>query len=347
MSSNQSIRVGVVGAGANTKLHHIPKLQAQAGVEVVSVANRTRASAERVAREFQIPTVYDHWEELVAASDTNAIVIGTWPYLHCPVTVAALAAGKHVLCEARMASDAAEARRMWRTAHAHPQLVAQVVPSPMTLGVDGTIQRLLAEGLVGQVLAVEVRAGGTFLDRESPRHWRQDAQLSGINIMSLGIWYEALLRWVGGATRVMAMGKIFVRQRRDAAGHPAEIRVPEHLDVIADLDGGGQLHLLISSVAALAGPPEGYIFGSDGTLRLVEGRLFGGRRGETALQEIPIPPAAAGGWRVEEEFVNAIRGKEPVKLTTFADGVVYMEFTEAVARSLATGAAVSLPLQDV
>jgi hypothetical protein len=62
------------------------------------------------------------------------------------------------------------------------------------------------------------------------------------------------------------------------------------------------------------------------------------------LQEIPIVPEKAGSWRVEEEFINAIRGKEEIKLTTFADGVKYMEFTEAVARSAALGKAINLPL---
>jgi predicted dehydrogenase len=57
-----------------------------------------------------------------------------------------------------------------------------------------------------------------------------------------------------------------------------------------------------------------------------------------------VPPDKQGTWRVEEEFVNAIRGKEKVVLTSFEDGVRYMEFTEAVTRSAQTGQAVSLPL---
>jgi predicted dehydrogenase len=54
-----TIRVGVVGAGGNTRLHHIPKLKKIDGVEVVSVANRSRASSERVAKEFGIPRVHE------------------------------------------------------------------------------------------------------------------------------------------------------------------------------------------------------------------------------------------------------------------------------------------------
>ena len=49
-----------------------------------------------------------------------------------------------------------------------------------------------------------------------------------------------------------------------------------------------------------------------------------------------------GGWRVEEEFINAIRGTEQIKLTDFATGVRYMEFTEAVAKSAASGSPVAL-----
>ena len=106
-----AIRIGIVGAGANTRLHHIPGFQALPNVEVVSVCNRTRESGERVAEEFGIPEVYDDWEELVEAEDTDAICIGTWPYLHCPVTLAALDEGKHVLTEARMAMNSGRSPR--------------------------------------------------------------------------------------------------------------------------------------------------------------------------------------------------------------------------------------------
>jgi predicted dehydrogenase len=70
----------------------------------------------------------------------------------------------------------------------------------------------------------------------------------------------------------------------------------------------------------------------------------GGRRGDKQLQNLRVPPDKQGTWRVEEEFVNAIRGKEKVVLTNFEDGIRYMEFTEAVTRSAQTGQAVSLPL---
>ena len=342
--SSEPIRVGIIGAGANTRDRHIPGLQAIEGVEIVSVCNRSAESSARAAQQFGIPTTYAHWNELVEAPDTNAIVIGTWPYLHCQATLAALAAGKHVLCEARMAMNATEAWEMYDAAQANPHLVVQIVPSPMTLRVDATLKRLLAEGYLGDLLAIELRVGGDFLDTAAPLHWRQDFDLSGFNIMSMGIWYEAVLRWVGEATRVQAMGKIFTRMRTDESGTLRTVRVPEHVDVVADMACGAQLHMQVSSVTGLAGAPEAILFGSDGTLRFADNKLYGGKRGDADLQEIPIPAEEAGGWRVEEEFVNAIRGLEKVTHTTPLSGVKYMEFTEAVTRSMQTGQAISLPL---
>jgi predicted dehydrogenase len=315
-------------------------------VVLVAVGIRSRESGERVAKEFGIARVYADWRELVRAADVDAVCIGTWPYMHCEITLAALAAGKHVLCEARMAMDAAEGRRMLEAARRAPSLVAQLVPSPPTLEVDGTLTKLLAEGYVGEVLAVELSStqNARFVDREEPLHWRHDVALSGHNVMNMGIWYEAMVRWLSPARRVMAMGKIAVPQRRDEAGALRDVKIPDHLEILATLRDGAMARLRFSSVAALGPPSEVWIFGSDGTLRLdAEGkRLFGARRGDKALAEITIPAERRVGWRVEEEFVNAIRGREKVSRTTFEDGVRYMEFTDAVAQSLALGRAVEV-----
>ena len=319
-------------------------LQAIDDVQIVSVCNRSRDSSQRVAKQFDIPTVYDNWAELIQAPDTDAIVIGTWPYLHCPATMAALEVGKHVMCEARMAASAAEARLMRDAARAKPNLVTQVVPSPMTLGVDATIKRLLADGYLGDILAIEIRAGGQFLDPDAPLHWRDDFDLSGFNIMSLGIWYEALMRWVGPATRVSAMGKTFVKMRKDEHGLMRAVRIPEHLDVIAEMACGAQAHMQFSQVTGLAGEPEAFLFGSAGTLRFSGAELHGGQKGQTQLEQIAIPQHQRGGWQVEAEFIGAIRGRQTIALTNFEDGLKYMEFTEAVSRSMAKGKTIALPL---
>ena len=315
------------------------------GVELVSVCNRTRESSRRVADAFGIPTVYESWEALVAADDTDAIVIGTWPYLHKPATVAALEAGKHVMCEARMAMNLAEAREMLAAARARPERVAQVVPAPFTLHVDRTIRRLVAEGYLGRLLAVNVRANGAgFLDTDGPLTWRRDRALSGRNIMALGIWYETLMRWVGPAARVLAAGKVFVEKRPDPeSGEPRRVDIPEHLDLIAALEAGAQAHFQFSSVTGLAPDGGATLHGSEGTLRFAGGALSGGRRGDDALGPIDVPAEEADEWRVEEEFIGAIRGGEPIRLTDFETGVRYMAFTEAVNLSLVEGRAIEVP----
>ncbi len=265
--------------------------------------------------------------------------------MHCRVTLAALEAGKHVLTEARMAMNAGEAHIMRDAARAKPHLIVQVVPSPSTLRIDATVKRLLAEGYLGDLLAIDVRGvNSAFLDRNAPLRWRDDADVSGVNSMNIGIWYEAIMRWAGEAAKVMAMGKTFVTMRKDGDGLLQAVRIPEHLDVIAEMACGAQAHFQCSQVSGFGGPPTAMLYGSEGTLRFSQNTLYGGQRNDAELKEIVIPPEQEGRWRVEEEFINAIRGQEVVALTTFDDGVKYMEFTEAVARSITTGKAVSLPL---
>ncbi len=346
--AGETLRVGVVGAGANTRLHHIPKLQKIDGVEVVSVANRSRESGQRVANEFGIPTVYDNWKQLVEAPDTNAIMIGTWPYLHCPITLAALAAGQHVLTEARMATNAAEAHRMLNASREHPELTCMIVPSPFTLNVDAAIEQRVREGYLGDVVSIDVRgAMPGFVEVDGKLVWRQNRDLSGNNILNMGIWYEAIMRWVGEATSVMARTKVVVRQRLDLdTGEARQTTIPDHVEIVAEMAIGALAHLSFSAVTGLSRTPEVWLFGTEGTLKYEQATrvLSGGRRGEKELSPIEVPAEQQGGWRVEEEFVAAVRGEEPVRLTTFEDGVRYMEFTEAVTRSAITGKAVPLPL---
>jgi predicted dehydrogenase len=340
------IRVGFVGAGKNTRLHHLPKLKAQAGVELTAVANRSKESGQRVAKEFGIGRVHGDWREVVNSPDVDAVCIGTWPYMHCEITEAALAAGKHVLCEARMAMDAAEGRRMLAAARKAPNRVAQLVPAPHTLEVDRTLTTLVSDGYLGEVLAVDIHANQQprFVDPTEPLHWRQDVTLSGHNIMNMGIWYEAMMRWLGPARRVTALGKVAVPRRKDEGGAWHDVKVPDHVEILANLARGAVARLRFSAISAFGPGNEAWLFGSDGTLRLDADakKVWGAQRGDKALVEVPIPAEHRIGWRVEEEFVNAIRGREKIARTTFEDGVCYMEFTDSVTRSMEEGRAVDV-----
>jgi predicted dehydrogenase len=140
---------------------------------------------------------------------------------------------------------------------------------------------------------------------------------------------------------VLASARTFVPRRTDpSSGRTVDVRVPDHVDVIADTEGGVSLRMQTSAVTGLApSPREAWLFGSEGTLRVDADtrRLFAARRGDAELGEIVVPAEERVGWRVEREFIGASRGEEPVCRTTFADGVRYMEFTEAVAVSARTG----------
>lgn len=349
-----TIRVGLIGAGANTRLHHAPKLQAQEGVEVVGVVNRSRASSQRFADEFEIPRVYDNWLDVLEDDEIDAVCIGTWPYMHATLTMAALEAEKHVLVEARMAMDSGEARAMLAASQEAPHLVAQIVPAPHTLTVDRHIIDLVSEGYIGELVALDARVGaGAFPDWDAPLHWRHDRDLSGNNIMMMGIWYEAISRWIGPAATVSATGQTVVGRHADADGRRRATSIPDHLDITCRLQGGGQMHLQFSTVAGFGPTADVWLHGTEGTLHLISDpaaastgnlALYGGGRGDAQLSAIEIPAEKIGGWRVEEEFINAIRGLETVTHTSFTDGVKYMEFTDAVTASMQTGQSIPLPL---
>src|SRR5262245_28440153 len=268
--TTDKIRVGVIGAGNNTRRHHIPKLKAQPAVELVAVANRTVGSGGQVAREFGIARVHGDWKEIVGATDIDAVCIGTWPYTHCEMTLAALAAGKHVLCEARMAMNAAEGRRMLDASRRALHLVAQLVPAPHTLEVDSTLTRLVSDGSIGEVLAVEIQAvqQPRFPEPAEPLHWRQDVRLSGNNVMNMGIWYEAMMRWLGSARRVLSLGKVAVARRKDEHGAMQDVKVPDHIEILANLSRGAVARLRFSAITTFGPGNEAWIYGSDGTIRL-------------------------------------------------------------------------------
>ena len=185
-------------------------------MRVVGVCNRHRESATRVAREFDIPKVYGNWEDLVADPDVDAVVIGAWPYLHCPVTLAAFDAGKHVLTQARMAMNAREAQRMHDRALESPRLTAMIVPSPYGLAGDAYMRSLIASGFLGKLREVHVHSlNDQLADPETPMGWRQMTRYSGFNMLTLGIVYETVLRWVAPANRVMAYASKIIPQRFD------------------------------------------------------------------------------------------------------------------------------------
>jgi predicted dehydrogenase len=355
--AHSPLRIGLIGAGGNTRARHIPGLRALPDVAIVAVCNRRPESTAAAAREFGIPRTRAHWEEVVADADIDAVVIGTWPYLHYPITLAALAAGKHVLTEARLSLNAAEAHAMLAAARKHPHLVTQVVPSPFGLKGHDVMAELIRSGYLGELREVHVFSlSAALADPAAPLSWRQDPALSGFNMLTLGIVHETLLRWVPRPVRVLAQAHAFWPSRIDPeSGVRRPVGTPDSVQVLTVLENGARVTYHFSGVTPFGQGMGIHLYGTEGVLHydLQTDRIRGAsvRHGVKAgkaeeLAEIPILPEKARGWRVEEEFVEAIRTGAPVRFTDFETGVAYMEFTEAVARSAREEEAVDLPLAD-
>ena len=360
--SQTPIRIGIIGAGGIVKTRHLPGLAKVEDCQVVAVHNRRRANAEAVAKEWKIPNVVDSAEAVYGRNDVNAVIIGTTPYLHRELTLKSLEAGKHVFCQARMARNLAEARDMLAAARAHPKLVTMICPAPHIDAGDRFVRQILQRGELGDLRLVRFQhMSEANLSADAPYHWRMDREISGHNVLTLGMFTEILQRWIGRARTVSATGAVFTRQRKDPeTGQMCEVKVPESVTIAGQLANGAQYQWIFTGVTAFAPGDAIELYGTKGVLRydvpthkISMGKVDPGKRvrpgqpgqpGEKAqLEPVEIPADLRGTWTVEADFARAIREGGPV-YPNFDDGVAYMEFVEAVARSIAEERVIHLPL---
>jgi predicted dehydrogenase len=312
-------------------------------VEVRLIWSRDQNKARELAAEFGIPRISSRWQDIVASPELDAVVVATPPVLHLPVTVAALEAGKHVLCQARIARNLSEAREMLRAAQASRLVTALYPPRPGLKG-DRVMRRLLhKERFVGDIREARVTAM-TLAKKGEGYDWKTDPDVVGVNAMTLGLWVEVLNRWVGPATRVVAIGKTHHRRRGTLEGEWAEAAVPDSLVVAAELECGATASYHLSTRAAFGPGNSIEIYGSRGTLnyQLSTDEIRGASTGSENLEPITIPTAEERLHSTDAEFIQAIREGTQVS-PDFAEGVRYMAFCEAVAISLKTGTAVPVP----
>ena len=331
--------IGLIGAGGNQRLRHVPGFREIEGVEIVNVVNRSRRSSERAAAEFGIPAASESVEQLLGDPAVDAVCIGTWPYKHLEYARAALDAGKHVLCEARMACNAGEAEQMLAAKNAHSDLVAQLVPAPFDFRLGKTIKRICAEGGLGDILEVHLALmNGSGLDPDAPLHWRHRRDYSGNNIMQLGIFNETIQRWLGDTVRVTADARVAIKSRVDEeTGERMQIEIPDSLGILAEMANGARCTYRVSAVAQGAPqPPSIDIYGSKATLKWQFGDTAQWAVHGEDWKALEPDPGTAHDWQVEADFMRSIREGSPVELTSFEDGVRYMRFTDAVWQSWTT-----------
>lgn len=343
----KKVRIGIIGAGGIFRSRHFPGLAKVAEAEVVVICNRSEESGRKIAGEFGLkPDIMTDPYAMMARKDIDAVMIGTWPYKHCEFALAALSAGKHAFVQARMAMNLREAKAMYARAQ-ESGLVTQICPSPMGMKGGGFVRKLVREGYLGQIYNVYTRSfNGGNSDPTTPLHWRQIDRYSGLNAMNMGILVEAVHRWFGYMETVSAQAETFIKER-PVPGGMAPVERPDTVNITGRMANGATAAFLFSGVARFGEEAQVEAYGSEGTLiyKLGSDTILGGKAGDKALKPLPIPESETREWTVEQDFVNAINGG-PQADTSFYEGVKYMEFTEAVFRSVERRAEVRLPIVD-
>jgi len=204
----------------------------------------------------------------------------------------------------------------------------------MGMRADLLVKKLLAENYIGQPHHVRLQSfTSSYLNPDAPAHWRQRIEISGLNILTLGIYVEVLQRWLGDITGLFARGKIIHPLRQ---GY--EVIIPDLLTVLCAFDNGAEGVLEFSGIDALAPGDRLEIYGNAGTLTYDFGSdlVQAGKLGERVLQIVDLAPELEGDWRVEEDFLAAVKSRGRIRpRPNFEEGVRYMRVVQAVADSRA------------
>ncbi len=210
------LRIGTLGAASITPAALIAPARTVPEVEVAAVAARNRATAEAFAAKHGIGRVHASYDELLADPDLDAVYVPLPNGLHGKWAMAALEAGKHVLCEKPLAANAAEAAEMARTAEACGRVLMEAFHwryHPM----NQRLLDLVTQGALGQLQRVDAAFCFPLLGRSGDIRWRQD--LAGGALMDAGCYPVNMVRAVGAAAglgepEVVSATALLARDRR-------------------------------------------------------------------------------------------------------------------------------------
>ena len=124
MSQNKAWQVGLIGAGSIVQWSHYPNFaNAIASTNVVAICDVQKERVEEFARSRGIPNVYTNYEEMLSKQDLDIVVVGVPNIFHKPMSIAALNAGAHVLCEKPVALTLTDAQEMFQTAEKNDRIL--------------------------------------------------------------------------------------------------------------------------------------------------------------------------------------------------------------------------------
>jgi predicted dehydrogenase len=340
------VGVGVIGAGFG-RLAQLPAFQRSNSAELVALCSGHLEKARTVAAEFGIPLAFDDYRELLRLPEVDLVSVATPPYLHRPMVLAALEAGKHVICEKPMAMNADEAREMLDAAR-QTGLVHNIDHELRFNPTHVKARELISAGFVGRLRHVTIARTAPFNADPMGRPWGWwfQAGTGGGILGAMASHYVDQMRWWIGEIRAVA-GRLstLVPQRRlpDNSGMRA-VETDDACTFMMEFAGGGEGTVFLSTVAH---HPQGYraeLFGDDGSLILdAQERLWGARRGESQLTEYTVADPAADLAGIEKSiwarsFVHLVdhvtgavaAGVRPTQGATFEDGLRCQQVLDAI-----------------
>jgi predicted dehydrogenase len=366
------IRVAVVGAGRWAQMAHIPGWQRDPRAEVVALADTDPAVLAAAAGKFSVPDTTTDYRELVARPDIDVIDVVTGNQPHYQISVDALSAGKHVLCEKPVDTDYRKTRQAAELAAANGLrtklgFTFRYAPAVMYA------RQLIDSGFIGQPYMFNgFEQNSQWIDPATPlRQFDPDADPDQIAVSSIegyGAPVIDIMHWWLGAplTAVVGAMRNFVPERviRDT-GKMTRANIDDGDMWIAEF-GGGALASIQSSYVTVGNYPgiEARIYGSEGALivRLVD--EFGccqtiktARKDAVEFTDAQIPaeffpPGGSSGepWEflfysnLVSDFISEILDTERPGQGDFGQGALVQETINAFEESFRRRAWVSFPL---
>ena len=341
----------MIGTGFGATVQN-PAFRANPRVQVVAVASGQPGKARTIAERFGVRHAFDDYRDL-ARADLDLVSITAPPHLHRPMVEAALAAGRHVVCEKPMALSTAEAAAMLEAAERAG--VLHVIDHELRLNPNRRKARaLVADGYVGRPRhALITSTSPTRHDPNRPWGWWFDEARGGGVLGAVGSHQIDLLRyWLGEIDTVAGTVDVSVKERPlpDGGGHRA-VTADDFTSFVLRFRSGAVGTVLLSVVTTHTLGPRVEVWGDEGMLWLDETeRLWGARLGKTP-EELTEPEAltAPAGleyqslWglsfvRLADHVVAAALDGAPIEpLATFADGLAVQRVLDAVRAASRSG----------
>ena len=156
MTKKHAVKIGMVGTSWWADAMHLPALQAHPQAEITAICGRNAANAQKMAERWDIPQVYTDYRTMIDEGDLDAIVVSTANDTHYPITMKALEAGLHVLCEKPLALTYAHAQEMADLAE--EKGLKHMVPFTYSfMPTARYIKELIEDGYIGQPYHLNLR----------------------------------------------------------------------------------------------------------------------------------------------------------------------------------------------